>query len=52
MILPNFPIAEETVEEHVSRGERTLTLLGRLMGRSLIDCFSLNEDCCTEAQEC
>jgi hypothetical protein len=52
MILPNFRIAEETAKEHVSRGERTLTLLGRLMGRSLIDCFLSSEDCCTEAREC
>jgi hypothetical protein len=37
MILPNFHISEETAEEHVSRGERTLTLLERLMGCSSID---------------
>jgi hypothetical protein len=52
MILPNFRIAEETAKEHVSRGERTLTLLGRLMGCSSIDCFSSSEDCRTKAREC
>jgi hypothetical protein len=52
MILPNFCIAKETAEEHVFRGERTPTLLGRLMGCSSIDCFSSSEDYSTEAREC
>jgi len=52
MILLNFCIVGETTEEHVSRGERTLTLLGRLMGCSSIDCFSSSEDCRIEAREC
>jgi hypothetical protein len=54
--LPNFYIAEEAAEEHVSKGERTLTLLRRLwkqlMGRSSIDYPSSSENCRTEAREC